>query len=76
MPNHALIDLIVALLHEVIGPHGCRCGHRGGRRHRRTVAILASPYRRVLEWSSSPSLDKVTNRSMVLWDLDAHLRGR
>jgi hypothetical protein len=35
MPSVDLTELIVVLLHRVIGPHHRRRGRRGGRRHRR-----------------------------------------
>jgi hypothetical protein len=83
MPSRALTDLIVVLLHEVIGPRRRR---HGGWRHRHTAVAPASPppppspsampHHRVLERTLSPSPDRPVYRPMVLSNLDAHPRGR
>jgi hypothetical protein len=74
MPSRALADLIVALLHEVAGPHHSR---RGGRRHRRSAVAPASPpplstlvvpHRRVLERPPSPSPDRPMNQVTPVHD--------
>jgi hypothetical protein len=85
MPNRALTDLIVALLHEVTGPRHRRNGRRGARLHHRTVAApasppppppLATPHCRVLKRPPSPSPDRLANKPLVLSDPDAHPSGR
>jgi hypothetical protein len=74
MPSRALANLIVALLHEVAGPHHSR---RGGRRHRRSavapaspppLSTLAAPHRRVLERPPSPSPDRPMNQVTPVHD--------
>jgi hypothetical protein len=42
MPSHALTDLTVALLHEVVDPRHHRRSRHGGKRHHRTVAAPES----------------------------------
>jgi hypothetical protein len=84
MSSSALTDLIIALLHEVAGPHRRHHhGRRGGWRHRHSAVAPVSPpppppstvpHRRVLEWPPSPSPDRPVSRSL-LSDLDAHPRG-
>jgi hypothetical protein len=84
MPSRALTDIIIALLHEVVGPRHRHRDHRGGQCHRRTVATLASPppslplaalHCRVLERPWSPTADWSVNWPLVLSDPDAHPRG-
>jgi hypothetical protein len=81
MLSRALIDLIVALLHEVIDSRHRRRDRRGGRRHRCTAVAPASPspplvvpHHRVLERHPSPSPDQLAYQPMVLSDPDAHPR--
>jgi hypothetical protein len=79
MPG-GLTDLVLALLHAVVGPRNCRHGRRGGRRHRRPILAPAPPppplpsvvsHRCVLERPLSPSLDRSTYRPMEPSDPDA-----
>jgi hypothetical protein len=58
MPTRVLTDLIMALLHEVDGPHHCCCGHCDGRCHRRTIIALHPHhhrrFRHIIECWSGP----------------------
>jgi hypothetical protein len=57
MSGQGLTNLVLALIHVVVGPRNHRRGHRGGRCHRRPILALAppppslssAPHRRVLE---------------------------
>jgi hypothetical protein len=80
-----LTDLALALFHAIAAPRNHRCGHHGGRRHRRpTVAPapqqplspLAVSHRRVLERPPSPSPDRLAYRPMEPSDPDASPWGR
>jgi hypothetical protein len=83
MSSRALTNLIVVLLHEVIGPRHHR---HGGWCHRHTAVAPTSPppppspsaipHRHVLERPLPPSPDRPAYRPMVLSNLDAHPRGR
>jgi hypothetical protein len=84
MPSRELTNLILALLHSVVGSrHRCH-SRRGGRCHRRTVLAPAPPpsppsavpHCRVLERLLSPSPDRSVYRPMEPLDPNASPWGR
>jgi hypothetical protein len=84
MPSRELTNLILALLHSVVGSRHRYHGRRGGRRHRRTVLAPAPPpsppstvpHCRVLERLLSPSPDRSVYRPMEPLDPNASPWGR
>jgi hypothetical protein len=81
IPSANLTDMVVALLHQVASPRH-RCHGRHGGRHHRCQAPAPTPSTstpsnpRFLERPLSPSLDRLTYRSMEPSDHDASPSGR